>query len=143
MKKLIAFLLCLICIFGCACGESPATPTDLIEDYIEIEDDDFGCIDPDLIHRQVFLQWLKEPTYLGEEVTLVAILVDFLPTDVYTFRWEYCISKEEMENNSWQIIENENQQTYTFVLTYENCRHWWRVTVIVNELRGENNGSYF
>ena len=83
MKKLIAFLLCLICIFGCACGESPATPTDLIEDYIEIEDDDFGCIDPDLIHRPVFLQWLKEPTYIGEEVTLVAILIDFLPLLCY------------------------------------------------------------
>lgn len=129
MKKLMALLLALICLFGSAVSESPATPTDLIE----IEDDDFGYIDPDLIHRQVYLQWLKEPAYIGEEVTLVAILVDFLPTDVYTFKWEYCLSEEEVENNLWRLIEDENQQTYTFVLTNENCHWWWRVTVFVNE----------
>ena len=127
MRKLIALLFALLCLFGSAVSESPATPTDLIE----IEDDDFGYIDPSLIHRQVFLQWLKEPTYYGETVTLVAILTDFLPTDIYTFRWEYCISDEELTADIWHIIENETQQTYTFVIDTENCHYWWRVVVIL------------
>ena len=124
MKKLMALLLALVCLFGNAVSESSATPTDLIEDYIEIEDDDFGYIDPSLLHRQVFLQWLKEPSYLGEEVTLVAILIDFLPTDIYTFSWEYSLDCEE-----WFNIDGEHEQTYTFILDNTNVCYYWHVKV--------------
>ena len=123
MKKLIALLLVLTCLFGSAMSESLSTITDLIE----IDDDDFGQIDPSLLERKVILQWLKEPTYLGEEVTLVAILVDFLPTDVYTFRWEYRISEED----EWRLIEDETQQTYTFIINENNYYYWWHVIVIL------------
>lgn len=128
MKKLIALLIALICLFGSAVSESPATPTDLIEDYIEIEDDDFGQIDPLLLHRQVFLQWLTEPSHLGEEVTLVAILIDFLPTDIYTFSWEYSLDCEE-----WFVINEEYKQTYTFILDNTNVQYYWRVKVTLEE----------
>ena len=128
MKKLIALLIALICLFGSAVSESPATPTDLIEDYIEIEDDDFGQIDPSLLHRQVFLQWLTEPSHLGEEVTLVAILIDFLPTDIYTFSWEYSLDYEE-----WIVINGEYKQTYTFILDNTNVHYYWRVKVTLEE----------
>ena len=128
MRKLIALLLALICLFGSAVSESPATSTDLEPVYTVFEDDDYGYIDFDLLERQVFLDVLKNPIYLEEEVTLVAILVNFLPTDTYTFEWQYSI-----DQNTWFILENENQQTYTFVLTTENCAYWWRVKVIVQE----------
>ena len=110
MKKLMVLLLALIYLFGSAMSESPATPTDL-EDYIEIEDDDFGHIDPELLERKVFLTWLNEPIYYNEEVTLVAILMDFLPTDTYTFTWEY-----SEDGINWIEIEGEHEQMYTFVI---------------------------
>lgn len=125
MKKLIAFLLCFTFIFGYACGESPATPTDL---YEEFNDNDFGYIDENLLQRQVFLQWLKEPTYYGEEVTVIAILVNFKPTDIYTFQWEYSLDAEE-----WNVIENEHEQTYTFILDHKNSVYWLRVLVILED----------
>lgn len=129
MKRVIAVLLILICCFGFAIGE-PATPTDMesIEDYVEIDDDDFGSIDKELIERRVFLEWLTQPTYYDEEVTLVAILVDFLPTDKYTFVWEY-----STDGNTWRIINCESKQTYTFVLNDTNKDQYWRVKVVLQE----------
>ena len=123
MKKIIALILIFMCICGCAIGEEPATPTDL-EDYIEIEDDDFGYIEPELLERKVFLTWLTEPSYYYEEVTLIAVLMDFLPTDTYTFAWEY---SEDCEN--WIEIEGEHEQMYTFILDETNVHYYWRVKV--------------
>ena len=123
MKKLMVLLLALIYLFGSAMSESPATPTDL-EDYIEIEDDDFGHIDPELLERKVFLTWLNEPIYYNEEVTLVAILMDFLPTDTYTFTWEY-----SEDGINWIEIEGEHEQMYTFVIDEINVHYYWRVKV--------------
>lgn len=123
MKKIIALILIFMCIYSCAIGEEPATPTDL-EDYIEIEDDDFGYIEPELLERKVFLTWLTEPSYYYEEVTLVAILMDFLPTDTYTFTWEYSLDCE-----NWIEIEGEHEQMYTFIIDEINVHYYWRVKV--------------
>ena len=123
MKKLVVLLLALIYLFGSAMSESPATPTDL-EDYIEIEDDDFGHIDQELLERKVFLTWLTEPIYYNEEVTLVAVLMDFLPTDTYTFTWEY-----SEDGINWIEIEGEHEQMYTFVVDDTNVHYYWRVKV--------------
>ena len=127
MKKLMVLLLALIYLFGSAMSESPATPTDL-EDYIEIEDDDFGHIDPELLERKVFLTWLTEPIYYNEEVTLVAVLMDFLPTDTYTFTWEY-----SEDGINWIEIEDEHEQMYTFVIDEINVHYYWRVKVTWEE----------
>ena len=129
MKKLIALLLALTCLFGSAMSDSPATPTDL-EDYIEIDDDDFGYIEPELLERKVFLTWLTEPTSLYEEVTLIAVLMDFLPTDIYTFIWEYSV-----DEINWIEIEGEHEQMYTFIFDETNVHYYWRVRVIWEDNR--------
>lgn len=51
MKKLIALFLAFICLFGFAFGGSPATPTDLNDDLVEIDDDDCGEITSELLER--------------------------------------------------------------------------------------------
>ena len=129
MKKLVAFILCLLCILGVACSDSPATPTDLEEEYEEyytFEDDDYGYISLELIERKVFLQFLKEPTYYGDEATLIAILVDFRENDIYRFEWEESENGEE-----WEVIVGASEQTYTFIIDHENVTHYWRVNVIL------------
>jgi hypothetical protein len=128
MKKFVVLVIAFVILCcGSAISENAATPTDLIEDYIEIDDEDFGQINPSLLHRQVFLQWMKEPSHLGEELTLVAILIDFLPTDIYTFSWEYSLDCE-----TWFSID-EHKQTYTFILDNTNIHYYWRVKVTLEE----------
>ena len=125
MKKFIALLVaCILCFIGSAVGETAATPTDLT-DYVEFEDDDYGDITPHL-ERKVYLDILRYPIYYGDEVELVAILVDFLPEDTYTFVWQ-----ESEDGIEWHDIENATHQTYTFIITTENASHLWRVQVIL------------
>lgn len=128
MKKIIAFLLVLMFTFSYAGADSPATPTDLTE-YEQFEDDDYGCITAQL-DRQVFLQILNEKSryYLGDKVTLVAILINFLPEDQYTFVWEYTI-----DHMTWHIIPDAHEQTYTFILNEKTTRYYWRVKVYIED----------
>lgn len=128
MKQLIALLLALICLSGSAVSEFPVTPTDLYEEYAEFEDGDAGYIDPTIIERKVFLEWLVKPKHYGDEVSLVAILVDFLPTDIYTFVWQYSFDCEE-----WFDIQDEHEQTYTFIFEPYMREYYFRVTVIILE----------
>jgi hypothetical protein len=132
MKKLIAILFILICLFGTAYGESSATPTDLeeYEEYCEFEDDDWGYIDIPR-ERKVYIVIDKDPEYLGDEVTLIAVLVDFLPEDNVTFQWQY--ATENKENTDWIFIDDANEQSYTFILDEINVNYWYRVMVKVGE----------
>jgi len=128
MKKLIALIMVFICLFGSVTISESATPTDLeeYEEYCTFEDDDYGYISSELIERKVFLQFLKEPTYYGDEVTLVAILVDFHENDIYRFEWE-----ESEDGEEWWEIIGADEQTYTFIVDHENVTHYWRVIVIL------------
>ena len=130
MKRILSILLCFILVSGVAFCDSPATPTDLeeYEEYYTFEDDDYGYISLELIERKVFLEFLKEPTYYGDEVTLVAILVDFRENDIYSFEWE-----ESEDGEEWWVIVGADEQTYTFVIDYENVTHYWRVKVTLEE----------
>lgn len=132
MKKLIAILFILICLFGTACGESSATPTDLeeYEEYCEFEDDDWGYIDIPR-ERKVYIVIDKDPEYLGDKVTLIAVLVDFLPEDKVTFQWQY--ATENKEDTDWIFIDDANKQSYTFILDEINVNYWYRVMVKVGE----------
>jgi hypothetical protein len=132
MKKLIAILFILICLFGTAYGESSATPTDLeeYEEYYEFEDDDWGYIDIPR-ERKVYIVIDKDPEYLGDEVTLIAVLVDFLPEDNVTFQWQY--ATENKEDTDWIFIDDANEQSYTFILDAINMNYWYRVMVKVGE----------
>lgn len=129
MKKLIALILIFVCLFGYTIGDSPATPTDLYEEYMEFEDGDGGYIDIEL-ERQVHLIIDKKPKYLGDTMILRAILIDFKPTDIITFHWQY--SKDETFD--WIDIEGANESTYTLILDETNMYYWYRVVV---NLEGE------
>ena len=134
LKRIAAFLLALLLIFSPMCmrtayaAGNPATPTDLYEEIVEFEDDDFGYIDRAFIERKVFLDWLVKPQHYGDEVTLIAILIDFLPTDVYTFTWEYSLDCEE-----WFEIEDEHEQTYSFIFEPYIRDYYFRVVVHLTE----------
>ena len=120
MKKLVALLLALICLFGSAISESAATPTDLEE----IDDDDWGYIDIKF-ERKVYVSISGLPQY-GDTVILTAVLVDFLPDDIVTFQWQYALDKDSTD---WILIEDATEQVYTFILDDINIHYWYRVIV--------------
>ena len=123
MKFIALILVFVLCFIGSAISESVATPTDLIE----IEDEDWGTIEIQF-ERRVFISTDKEPQYLGDEMILVATLIDFQPEDRYMIYWQY---SEDGEN--WIDIENEHQQTITIIMDTINCHYWWRVVVTLEE----------
>ena len=117
MKKLIALLLVCICLISSAIGESIATQTDL-------DDDDWGQIDIEF-PRKVFLDINKRPQFMGDTVSLVAILINFKDTDKITFYWQYTTDLSA----DWNDIQDEHAQTYTFILNDINLHYWYRVIV--------------
>ena len=117
MKKLIALLLFCICLISSAIGESIATQTDL-------DDADWGQIDIEF-PRQVFLDSDKRPQFIGDTVSLVAILINFKETDKITFYWQYTTDLSA----DWNYIQDEHEQTYTFILDDINLHYWYRVIV--------------
>ena len=119
MKKLIALLLALTCLFGSAMSDSPATPTDLVE----FTDDDWGSIDIPF-ERKVFISMDKKPRYIGDEMSLTAVLVDFQPEDKYIIYWQYSDDKIK-----WNNLENEHEQTLTIITDNINYHYWWRVLI--------------
>lgn len=137
LKRIAAFLLALLLIFNPMCmrpayaADMPATPTDIYEEIIEeqfyeFEDDDWGKIDPDMFERKVYIEMAEQSYSYGDEVTLIAILVDFKPEDNPTFEWQHSFDCE-----NWEIIENEHGQRLSFVLTPDNAGWYYRVLVTI------------
>lgn len=126
MKKLIALLLALVCLFGSAMSE-PATPTDLKE-FEQFDDDDWGYIEIKF-ERKVYISMNEGPKTMGDEIILTAVLVDFKEDDIVTFKWQYAIKLP-----NWIFIDDANEQIYTFILDETNLNYWYRVIV---ELVGE------
>ena len=105
-------------------SENAATPTDLIEEeLVEIDDDDWGKIDIEF-ERQVFLTIGKDPQYLGDEMILIATLINFKPEDNYEIFWQY-----STDENLWIPIEGEHEQTLTVTIDKNNYDYWWRVSI--------------
>ena len=128
MKRFMALLIVIFILFSSSAITEYATPTDINEELYTFEDDDYGYIEVELLERQVFLEFLKEPKYFGEEVTLIAILINFRDNDIYRFEWE-----ESEDGNEWHVIIGANEQTYTFIINHENVTHYWRVKVYLEE----------
>ena len=127
MKNFFLLLMCFICLMSCAFGESSATPTDLTEnELVEIEDNDYGQIEPILIERKVYIS----PSYENDKVVFTAVLVDFQPNDVVTFTWQYTEDKQ----SDWITINNETQQVYSFIPDAVNSTYFYRVVVEWEEL---------
>lgn len=127
MKKILIILLCFLCILGFAHGDSFATPTDIKEELVEFDDDDWGYIDIKF-ERKVYIVADGKPERYGDQITLIAVLVDFQEDDIYTFSWQYAAKLPD-----WVFIEDEHEQTYTFILNETNILYWYRVIV---ELEG-------
>lgn len=116
----MTLLLALTCLFGSAMSESLASPTELEE----FNDDDWGYIGFEFA-RKVFISLKEERLYsLGEDVTLIAVLMDFKPTDIIEFSWQY-----STDSSNWIPIEGANEQTYSFILDENNCMYQYRVIV--------------
>ena len=110
-----------------------ATSSTMIpEEEVEIADDDWGHVDDAILPREVHISFLKEPQFFGDEVILVATLINFRFEDSYTIYWQYCEdpTAEEIE---WKDIEGEHSQVYNFILNKTNYMYGYRVIVVVED----------
>ena len=126
MKKFIVFFLAIImCFVGSA---HAASPTDLEEELVVIEDDDWGEITI-TFDRKAFLTISKEPQFFGDEMILVVTLIDFHPTDRYQIYWQ-----NSVDGTHWTSLSNEHQRTLTIIIDRINYAYWWRALVEVENL---------
>lgn len=112
--------------FGFVYATDVATPTNIYEELVEFEDDDFGYIDRTLIERKVYIEIDQDAEFYGDPIRLIAILVDFEPEDNPRFQWQY---SEDCE--AWYDIADATKQTYEFIVDYVNVNYWYRVQVTI------------
>ena len=114
--------------------EEPLESEEVIvpEELVEIEDDDWGHIDEELLPREVHISFLTEPRFFGDEATLVITLINFKPEDEYTIYWQYCT---DFNTNSptWITIDGEHDRLYTFTIDKTNYLYGYRVLVQLKE----------
>lgn len=99
----------------------------LTEELVEFDDEDYGHIEPDLLNRRVYIDMVQTPLHYGEEALLVAVLVDFAPTDNIMFIWY----RSTDGGDSWEHIPEATDQIYSFILTKENINYLYQVTVML------------
>ena len=139
MKRLLAFILLLGCLLCYAKADMPATPTDLevVEQVAEVTPEPTvtptveptstpePTVEPEPeLERQVTISYEDRVYHYGEEVTLIATLINYLPTDICTYHWEY-----SLDCKKWETMAITEEPFYTFILDYETCEYWWRVAV--------------
>lgn len=64
----------------------------------------------------------------GTLITLTSELINFLPTDIVTYQWEY-----REPDGEWRNVEGGNEPTLTFRVDMTNYRNYWRVAVTYKE----------
>ena len=64
----------------------------------------------------------KTAMEIGDEVTLNATLINF-------YGDYHCIWQYSTDGNSWSDIPNSDSTTYTFKVSQENYRYYWRIKV--------------
>jgi len=152
VKRLAAFLLAIMYAFGISyikpayAEDITPIPTEIVEvieetptpqifedvislteELVEFDDEDYGHIEPDLLNRRVYIDMVQTPLHYGEEALLVAVLVDFAPTDNIMFTWY----RSTNGGDSWEHIPEATDQIYSFILTKENINYLYQVTVML------------
>jgi len=152
VKRLAAFLLAIMYAFGISyikpayAEDITPIPTEIVEvieetptpqifedvislteELVEFDDEDYGHIEPDLLNRHVYIDMVQTPLHYGEEALLVAVLVDFAPTDNIMFIWY----RSTDGGDSWERIPEATDQIYSFILTKENINYFYQVTVML------------
>ena len=100
------------------------------EELVEIAEDDWGYVDPEMMPREVHISFLTEPRFFGDEAALVLTLVNFRSDDVYTIHWQYC---EDVDNPTWIDIPGADARVYTFIVDKTNYLYGYRVLIEMEE----------
>ena len=60
----------------------------------------------------------------GDEMILIATLVNFKPEDNYEIFWQY-----STDENLWTPINGEHERILTVIIDENNYDYWWRVSI--------------
>lgn len=79
----------------------------------------------------IYAVWQDETPELDEELTLVSIAYGYEEIE-YTYQWQ-----RSADDVNWTDIEGATEARYTFTVTEENYRDYWRVTILITGIIGE------
>lgn len=116
MKKLCIIL----CVF-LLCISVIATAEEIVSD---VHTEDVEIIEP--VERWVTIDSSLDgvsSVLSGTEVTLTAVLHDFLESDEYDVQWQ-----RSTDRSNWDNIGS-NSLTYSFNISAENVNDYWRVII--------------
>ena len=110
MKKLMALLLVLFCLFGTAISESPATPTDLAPKI--------------MLTKPTVIIWddRKPIMMVGEIITLYSKVEN---TDGWIIRYQW----EQGKDGIFEEILDATEATYSFPATVESIQKDYRLVI--------------
>ena len=83
----------------------------------------------------IYLAFDGTDLYLGDEVTLMAVLHGY-DNAVYTLQWQ-----SSPDDTNWSDISDANNSSYSFSLTMDNYKNYWRVAVVVDDVLNESNAQ--
>ena len=87
-------------------------------------------------NRMILVKTLGDITgfaNLGEETGVQAELINFSDNDVCGFQWFYSSNGGE----SWEVIENANDDAYYYTMTIDNWYYRWKVIVTIDNAEQE------
>lgn len=79
----------------------------------------------------IYAVWQDETPELNEELTLVSVAYGYEEIE-YTYQWQ-----RSADDVNWTDIEGATEARYTFTVTEENYRDFWRVTILITGIIGE------
>ena len=83
----------------------------------------------------IYLAFDGTDLYLGDKVTLMAVLHGY-DNAVYSLQWQ-----SSPDDSSWSNISGANNSSYSFSLTMDNYKNYWRVAVVVDDVLNGSNAQ--
>lgn len=112
MKKIIALILILMCIYSYAMGEAPATPTDLQECEVEI-----------ILQPTVTIWSDRQPIMQEGEVVTLYSKVENTEGWIIKYQWEWGM------DGIFTTIPEATEPTYSFIATKESLALDYRLII--------------
>jgi hypothetical protein len=79
----------------------------------------------------IYVSWGGQKAIYGSTATLIAVLEGYDQV-LYSLQWQH-----SLDNVNWEDIAGETSNYLQLVVTPENCMDYWRVSVIITDVKAD------